>query len=726
MNNFTRKNRAFLAGFHGAKTQGNLLVEEMSGASFINHCMSMQALFLNIAHGFRPLYLRNGCFNQDFVQSYVPEAAVVELERLSLLEKMRIGIVCFFQLLKAYLLGNILPLRYNGVIYGDIVYDVFLQENSVATLDERNWCSLKKIARIYLFIAVRHKKIKNLIRKMKIDAVLVSHKIGSCGGPLARCALKMKRKVYSNAGMHRNTLYLNSSFKNVKDYEYTPTLQEIKHIMAMPNFDDRFAEIHNEHIWGNRSLDAQHAFNDSYDRYENRELFCFRFSVDPAKKNVFVMLHAFTDHPHAHFPRMLFKDYKDWFLQTLLFAKNDNGVNWFFKRHPSDKFYPTTDVNFEELFANLPDNVKFIDTTDRFDTRNLEVVADAVITCTGSVGFEMPAMYGIPTITAGDNPYSHLQFVKYPASCEAYFFLLSNLKDIQRLAPEEQKEAKAFYMFRYSFCTVDYSFIPVLSHEDHHSPNLNAIFFEKVLALYEEKGGTIKDQIARYAFEMSRPDYKALRTKDYLPRDDYFSFPFDLMKPLPDCAFDILKEGCDTLDSLGVPYCLADGTLLGIYRDRKLIPFDRDLDIAIIHPVDASAIIRAFAERGFQIGRCVEVYGQAQQIVFYKHSVVFDILFYTRHDEVVATFSEADYYFVHPYDHYLKFDSVVYCGRLFPVPNRTEDWLCRVYGEDWRTPRTAKPADWREGGGSEYLAGIHFDGDVHGAMQKLQTSNMAG
>ena len=46
------------------------------------------------------------------------------------------------------------------------------------------------------------------------------------------------------------------------------------------------------------------------------------------------MLHAFNDQPHSHFKNMIFKDYGDWFLRTLDFAKEHDNVNYIFKQHP--------------------------------------------------------------------------------------------------------------------------------------------------------------------------------------------------------------------------------------------------------------------------------------------------------------------------------------------------------------------------------------------------------
>lgn len=56
----------------------------------------------------------------------------------------------------------------------------------------------------------------------------------------------------------------------------------------------------------------------------------------------------------------------------------------------------------------------------------------------------------------------------------------------------------------------------------------------------------------------------------------------------------------DILESNKVPYWLCHGTLLGIVRDKNLIPWDDDIDIAIFKSdIDFKKINKIFQKRGF-------------------------------------------------------------------------------------------------------------------------------
>lgn len=73
----------------------------------------------------------------------------------------------------------------------------------------------------------------------------------------------------------------------------------------------------------------------------------------------------------------------------------------------------------------------------------------------------------------------------------------------------------------------------------------------------------------------------------------------------PEIAFNNLKDFVQILEDFNVEYYLFYGTLLGIYRDKRLIEYDHDVDIAI----KASEknflfeIFHNFETHGFEIKR---------------------------------------------------------------------------------------------------------------------------
>lgn len=199
---------------------------------------------------------------------------------------------------------------------------------------------------------------------------------------------------------------------------------------------------------------------------------------------------------------------------------------------------------------------------------------------------------------------------------------------------------------------------------------------------------------------------------------DYFLFPFNASDPLPSDAVEIMKKGCHLLDELGIKYTLADGTLLGVIRDNKLIAHDTDIDIAVLHPVDAEKIEKVFTANGFKVGRKAGYKGVVQQLVFYsKSNCLFDIIFYTKIGDEVYNFCEKDFYFQHHAHHYENVVSHEFEGHTFYIPQDVEKWLETTYG-DWKTPAGSKPSSWREGG-DQYLTAVPYDGDIDKKLKEL-------
>jgi hypothetical protein len=198
-----------------------------------------------------------------------------------------------------------------------------------------------------------------------------------------------------------------------------------------------------------------------------------------------------------------------------------------------------------------------------------------------------------------------------------------------------------------------------------------------------------------------------LLNKDF---NDFFFFPFNSCKPLPETGLSTMKKAADIFKSLNISFSLFDGTLLGVYRDNRLIPHDTDIDFSVFYPADASLIEQEFTKNGFTLGRKVMAFGKVQVLVFYTdNEELFEVLFLTVIGDNAYSFCENDFYFRYALEHCNNLIPYVFNEYTFYIPQNTEKWLEHVYGENWRTPKSSKPNDWREGG-VEYLAAVPFEG----------------
>ena len=179
---------------------------------------------------------------------------------------------------------------------------------------------------------------------------------------------------------------------------------------------------------------------------------------------------------------------------------------------------------------------------------------------------------------------------------------------------------------------------------------------------------------------------------------DYFSFPFDVSLPLPDHAEAAFSSIIQFLEAEDIDYFVADGTLLGIYRDRALIKHDTDLDFYLKDERDVWKIRDFFEDQGFRVGRVMRKWSRTYQISFYDNRRLI-VDFCIWHAD-----SDGNRYWVGPEIHGKRIQSdnffnnaiMLHWGDLaFRTFSNVEDWLSSVYGENWSVPETEK-GDWRE------------------------------
>ena len=165
----------------------------------------------------------------------------------------------------------------------------------------------------------------------------------------------------------------------------------------------------------------------------------------------------------------------------------------------------------------------------------------------------------------------------------------------------------------------------------------------------------------------------------------------------------LLERATTFLEKYNIPYWLEGGTLLGIIRENRLLPWDNDLDISIrSEDFDRlRRILPKFFYRGmiakvreykiddppFQKGevRLIKVY--ATKYLFFKSPLVLDIFVKKKLDD--------QYYWVVgvkrrakkavPARFYDELTTVQFNNKTYSIPKLTDEYLTYRYG-DWRTP----------------------------------------
>lgn len=503
----------FLKSIPQKKSDCGLILVEPIQSNITLHQLCLYAALINKAKGLKPIFLLTKEAQikyNDLIKSYFSEYEVLTTKTIPVYMKVFYLIISFYYYLRNIIFGDLLEFKWDNTHFGDLVYDSYLINSACATNHPK---SLQNLKTFYIFFK-QYYIYEMAIKASKPHATLVSHRVGLNSGVLLRVGAKNKADTFSIAGQDFGTLVFTPHTEKRIIYEYSATPEDLSPILSLSNeqIETIYNKVKNKHWSGSFNADAALAF--SKRNFTSRIEFGQEYKLDPKKKNIFIMLHATTDHPHSHFNGMLFNDYYDWFFQTLNHIKNIKDVNWIIKQHPSILFYPTKDVNFNTLMKNYEtDNIRWLNEKSDFDSRSIMNVGDAIITCCGSAGFEFAAFNKIPCITAGDSPYTKSKFAITPRNKDEYFNALSSISQINKLTDEEHKWAMATYTFIHRLSKVKMSAVPALTHQELVDYTNDKSYFSITSKLLIENKKQVLDEFEKYVNIIQSKDFIALRTE---------------------------------------------------------------------------------------------------------------------------------------------------------------------------------------------------------------------
>lgn len=156
---------------------------------------------------------------------------------------------------------------------------------------------------------------------------------------------------------------------------------------------------------------------------------------------------------------------------------------------------------------------------------------------------------------------------------------------------------------------------------------------------------------------------------------------------------EVLLKAKQALDEAGIQFWLDFGTLLGIYRDGKLISHDTDIDIAMFLSDYSEDVITTLEKHGFTYERKLVVddgkYALEQAFSFLN--VKMDIFYYTRKgDKCISHLfplnDKKEYVVRELYTTYTGFRKIEFLNEEFDIPKDTELRLVETYGKDYKIP----------------------------------------
>jgi phosphorylcholine metabolism protein LicD len=184
-------------------------------------------------------------------------------------------------------------------------------------------------------------------------------------------------------------------------------------------------------------------------------------------------------------------------------------------------------------------------------------------------------------------------------------------------------------------------------------------------------------------------------------------------KKFCDSTIKLLRDVTLELEKNSIDYYLDFGTLLGAIRDKKLIPWDNDVDITILNPKDFNRVYKVLKSLNYSIKtitfkesnenrvkknrkiyynklnftaeKNLQIIKVKKKFLFGLYSARLDIFFKYEKDGYLNFVADGKKYRVE--SHYLKdgLTKIDFYGYKFSVPKNYNSYLEAVYG-NWKMP----------------------------------------
>lgn len=180
--------------------------------------------------------------------------------------------------------------------------------------------------------------------------------------------------------------------------------------------------------------------------------------------------------------------------------------------------------------------------------------------------------------------------------------------------------------------------------------------------------------------------------------EDFLNFPRGTNIPLNEHAYKELGEVLEILNVLHIKYWVADGTLLGFYRDKCLIPHDTDIDFYTLNCDKFTELKSAMHDSGYDLGRDMKKFGFQFQLTFISPTGnLIDFCNWRSDGSNFVEFYAPEISFPRkqPLEFYVRNESYTISNLEYTSFFEVEKWLRMMYGETWSIPEVTK-LDWRE------------------------------
>ena len=158
-------------------------------------------------------------------------------------------------------------------------------------------------------------------------------------------------------------------------------------------------------------------------------------------------------------------------------------------------------------------------------------------------------------------------------------------------------------------------------------------------------------------------------------------------------AYNVLLTAKSLLEKANIPFFLRAGTLLGVIREGEILSFDKDIDLGIPWHTDQLSVLTALTKGSeFRSKHGVTKESKKRWNISFIHidtGVALDICFFKPDGDFFLVGNDGDDKLRRPILNRLrKFEigNITWNDEVWPIPERPEQYLVDVYGDDWKIP----------------------------------------
>ena len=325
--------------------------------------------------------------------------------------------------------ANILTIKFEDILVGDLIYDTYLRFFHKPTLDKID----DEVIHIIEVALNVFYNFKLLLNSNNIKGLLNTYSSYIHHGIPARICLNNNIPVYTIGSYSYLLQELSKDFPyhQVNHTLFSPDrlLNEQQLNEAKEIFTSRFKGK----IDSATSYMKQSSFSDKILDPEVKKLFA------KENRNIVIYVHDFYDSPHVN--RMLqFPDLYQFLKQTLQALIDLKGTSVFIKTHPNG--IDGCKEKTIELVNNFACNHFYILDESVTNLHIIDLKPNLIATARGTVCVEM-AYFEIPTVALYDNLYANFDFVHTCKNTDSYFAILKG--EEQPVIKFDKQKIYSFY-----------------------------------------------------------------------------------------------------------------------------------------------------------------------------------------------------------------------------------------------------------------------------------------